>query len=194
MAGQELLHSYGDLSDAELLSIFGFVDTMGVNFTNPHNKACSSGTLCQFRALRRSGTGPPVAASIEMLLLKNAVRNIHKCFLSQNSLSFLLQVHLPTETLVALCQEQKSGRRLGKNFKRRKDFLKDVDMLPEGFPISIQDPIPDSLVTVTQVRSTAPGHESVSSCHSDSVSLQSGSFFAHTCWCVTADFASVRSE
>lgn len=60
-------------------------------------------------------------------------------------------MHLPTETLVALCQEQKSGRRLGKNFKRKKDFLRDMGLLPEGFPVTASDPIPDSLITVTQV-------------------------------------------
>lgn len=31
------MHTYGDLSDAELLNIFGFVDTLGTNFTNPNN-------------------------------------------------------------------------------------------------------------------------------------------------------------
>jgi len=63
----------------------------------------------------------------------------------------VLQVYVPTEALVAWCQEQKSGRRLGKNFKRRKDFLRDLGMLPDGFPVTLEDPITDSLVTVTQV-------------------------------------------
>ena len=62
-----------------------------------------------------------------------------------------LQSLLPTEALVAWCQEQKSGRRLGKNFKRRKDFLRDLDMLPDGFPVTLEEPLPDDLITATQV-------------------------------------------
>ena len=63
----------------------------------------------------------------------------------------VLQVLVPTEALVAWCQEQKSGRRLGKNFKRRKDFLRDLEMLPDGFPATWEDPLPDNLITATQV-------------------------------------------
>ena len=64
----------------------------------------------------------------------------------------VLQTLLPTEALTAWCQEQKSGRRIGKNFKRRKDFLRDLDMLPDGFPVTSEEPLPDSLITATQVR------------------------------------------
>ena len=39
-SGQELLHTYGDLSDGELLNTFGFIDTMGSDFKNPNNKVC----------------------------------------------------------------------------------------------------------------------------------------------------------
>ena len=67
-----------------------------------------------------------------------------------------LQVYLPTEALVAWCQEQKSGRRLGKNFKRRKDFLRELDMLPDGFPITWEDPLPDNLITATQASICLP--------------------------------------
>ena len=63
----------------------------------------------------------------------------------------VVQVLVPTEALVAWCQEQKSGRRLGKNFKRRKDFLRDLEMLPDGFPVTLSEPLPDSLITATQV-------------------------------------------
>ena len=149
LSGSELLHSYGDLSDAELLNIFGFVDTMNANFTNPHNEVSPS---------IQDAIPYSCRPSPQPLLLATAVAVVD---LNQSAGS-LLQVHLPTETLVALCQEQKSGRRLGKNFKRRKDFLKDIDMLPVGFPVTMQDPIPDSLVTVTQVlpgaRCAAPSH------------------------------------
>ena len=151
LSGSELLHSYGDLSDAQLLHIFGFVDTLNANFTNPHNEVSPI-----IQAADPSSCRP----CPQPLLLAPAVAAMG---LTQ-SVGSLLQVHLPTETLVALCQEQKSGRRLGKNFKRRKDFLRDIDMLPEGFPVTMQDPIPDSLVTVTQVlpvtRFTAPSTHS----------------------------------
>lgn len=36
--GSEILHTYGDLSDAELLSIYGFIDQMPPGMTNPHNE------------------------------------------------------------------------------------------------------------------------------------------------------------
>ena len=37
-SGEELLHTYGDLSDGDLLLTFGFVDTLGTSYQNPHNK------------------------------------------------------------------------------------------------------------------------------------------------------------
>ena len=38
LGGTEVLHNYGDLGDADLLNIFGFVDTQGTQYANPHNK------------------------------------------------------------------------------------------------------------------------------------------------------------
>ena len=44
-SGAELLHTYGDLSDGELLNTFGFVDTLQSGFKNPHNKVMSTSML-----------------------------------------------------------------------------------------------------------------------------------------------------
>jgi len=32
------MDTYGDLGDADLLNIFGFVDTLGTQYANPNNK------------------------------------------------------------------------------------------------------------------------------------------------------------
>ena len=35
--GEQLLHTYGDLSDAQLLQTYGFVEEFESGFDNPHN-------------------------------------------------------------------------------------------------------------------------------------------------------------
>lgn len=35
--GEQLLHTYGDLSDAQLLQTYGFVEEIEDGFDNPHN-------------------------------------------------------------------------------------------------------------------------------------------------------------
>ena len=35
--GEQLLHTYGDLSDAQLLQTYGFVEEFEPGFDNPHN-------------------------------------------------------------------------------------------------------------------------------------------------------------
>ena len=35
--GEQLLHTYGDLSDAQLLQTYGFVEDFEAGFENPHN-------------------------------------------------------------------------------------------------------------------------------------------------------------
>lgn len=38
-AGAEVMHTYGDLSDAELLTTFGFIDAIDLEaFSNPNNR------------------------------------------------------------------------------------------------------------------------------------------------------------
>lgn len=35
--GEQLLHTYGDLSDAQLLQTYGFVEAFEPGYDNPHN-------------------------------------------------------------------------------------------------------------------------------------------------------------
>lgn len=68
--GEQLLHTYGDLSDAQLLQTYGFVEEFGPGFDNPHNFVPVPSVLVLQSCQEAAHAGQEVCSSAEVMCLE----------------------------------------------------------------------------------------------------------------------------
>lgn len=62
-----------------------------------------------------------------------------------------LQVHMPSDTVIASCHRGKPRNRQSKEWKRRVARLRDIGLVPEKYSISEHNLLPRELMATVQV-------------------------------------------